>query len=353
MNLKNYGGHFDLEKLKDRFIHLEQDTQREGFWNNADTARELLRNLDQIKRKINACESLRQALDDAGVLLELHSEIKSVESDQEVKESLAIARARLASLQLEKMLSGELDANGCYLSINAGAGGTESCDWAAMLTRMYMRYAERHGYSVSLISSTEGDGAGYSSITLQIDGAYAYGYLKAENGVHRLVRISPFDSSARRHTSFCSVFVHAQVDDDIKVELKEDDIEMEAYRSSGAGGQKVNKTSSAVRLTHKPTGIVVACQIERSQHQNRATALKMLKAQLYELEVARKNAERDKVEAGKKDIAWGSQIRSYVLHPYKMVKDHRTDHESSQPFDVLDGDLDSFIKSYLLEGTGA
>lgn len=254
-------------------------------------------------------------------------------------------------MQIQKMLSGELDANGCYLLINAGAGGTESCDWAEMLMRMYMRYAEQHGFKVAMIDYTEGDGAGFRSVTLKIDGPYAYGYLKAENGVHRLVRISPFDSNKRRHTSFCSVFVHAQIDDDIEIEVREEDIKMDTYRAGGAGGQKVNKTDSAVRLTHAPSGIVVQCQNERSQHQNRAVAMKMLKARLYEQEVEKRNAEKEKIESSKEEIGWGSQIRSYVLHPYQMIKDHRTNLESSQTQKVLDGDLDEFIKEYLVMGS--
>ena len=274
----------------------------------------------------------------------------SPESKSEMERGLSEAKRRLTGMQLAKMLAGELDRNGCYLLINAGAGGTESCDWAAMLCRMYMRYAEQHGYQVSLIDFTEGDGAGYRSVTLQIDGSYAYGYLKAENGVHRLVRISPFDANKRRHTSFCSIFVWAQVDDDINIEVKDDDITIETCRASGAGGQKVNKTDSAVRLTHHPSGIVVRCQMERSQHQNRSRAMQMLKARLYEKELERRNQEKQALEAGKEDIAWGSQIRSYVLQPYQMVKDHRTTFETSQTQKVLDGELDDLIKEYLLSG---
>jgi peptide chain release factor 2 len=250
-------------------------------------------------------------------------------------------------LETKRVLNGELDANSCYLSINSGAGGTEACDWAAMLLRMYTRYAEHHGFSVSVMDMTDGEGAGIKSCTLLIEGAYAYGYLKAESGVHRLVRISPFDSNARRHTSFASVFVWAEVDDDIKIEIRPEDLKVETFRSSGAGGQHVNKTDSAVRMYHLPSGIVVQCQNQRSQIQNREKALKMLKAALYEKEVERQNQERDAMNATKKANEWGSQIRSYVMHPYQMVKDHRTDFETNQVGDVMDGDLDGFIMSYL------
>lgn len=244
-------------------------------------------------------------------------------------------------------MSGELDGNSCYLSINSGAGGTEACDWANMLNRMYNRYADRQGFKVDVLAMTDGEEAGIKSVTLSIQGPYAYGFLKAESGVHRLVRISPFDSNAKRHTSFASVFCWAEVDNDIEIEVKDEDLKIDTYRASGAGGQHINTTDSAVRITHQPTGIVVQCQNQRSQHANRDTAMKMLKAALYEKEVERRNAEKEEAESGKMANEWGSQIRSYVLHPYQMVKDHRTSHESGKTGDVLDGDLDGFIETFL------
>lgn len=268
-------------------------------------------------------------------------------SEKEAVHHVEEAQKKLASMELSKMLSGPQDTSSAFLQINAGAGGTESCDWVAMLLRMYTRYGASKGFAVDLMDFTDGDGAGYRSVTLHIKGLYAYGYLKAENGVHRLVRVSPFDANQRRHTSFASVYVYPDIEDEINIEVKDADIRIDTYRAGGAGGQKVNKTSSAVRMTHLATNIVVQCQNERSQHQNRAVAMKMLKARLFELEMEKKRAARDKIEAGKKDIAWGSQIRSYVLHPYRMVKDHRTDFETAQAEKVLDGDLDDLIKIYL------
>ena len=250
-------------------------------------------------------------------------------------------------LELKRILNGELDAHSTYLSINSGAGGTESCDWAQMLMRMYLRYAQDQGFTTEVLEQTEGDEAGIKSVTLRIQGPYAYGYLKAETGVHRLVRVSPFDSNARRHTSFASVFAWAEVDDSIEIGVKNEDIRVDTYRASGAGGQHVNRTDSAVRMTHTPTGTVVQCQSERSQIQNRERCMKMLKAALYEKELEKRNKEKDEVNAQKQANEWGSQIRSYVLHPYKMIKDHRTNHEVSAVEKVLDGELQEFMTAFL------
>jgi peptide chain release factor 2 len=247
------------------------------------------------------------------------------------------------------MLSGPNDHRPAILSINAGAGGTESCDWADMLLRMYLRYCERREWTTSIADYQAGDEAGVKSVTFTVDGRNAYGYLRAEVGIHRLVRISPFDAAKRRHTSFASVFVFPQIDDEVEVEVRDEDLRVDTYRASGAGGQHVNKTDSAVRLTHLPTGIVVACQNERSQHRNRATAMRILKARLYEVELEKRRAEEDALHAQKKEIAWGSQIRSYVLQPYRMVKDHRTSVEMGDVDRVLDGDLERFIEAYLLQ----
>ncbi len=288
-------------------------------------------------------------LEDVHVLIELGEEAEDKQTLEEVREMLAGLEKKIGEMEFARMLSGEHDASNAIVSINAGAGGTEAQDWAEMLLRMYLRWCERKGFKAEITEYQPGDEAGTKGVTFTVAGAYAYGYLKAEKGIHRLVRISPFDSNARRHTSFCSVFVFPELSDDVDIEIQEKDLKVDTYRASGAGGQHVNKTDSAIRITHIPTGIVVSCQNERSQHKNRSTAMKQLKARLYELEMEKKENEAEALAGEKKDIAWGSQIRSYVLHPYRMVKDHRTGHEVGNADAVLDGDLDRFIEAYLMQ----
>ncbi len=291
---------------------------------------------------------IREALE----LLELaegeNDEQTGLDLEQEAQKLSSAVRDR----ELGLMLSGANDQASAFVSINAGAGGTESCDWAQMLLRMYLRYCENRGWQTNLVDQQPGDEAGIKSATFSAEGKAAYGYLKAEMGIHRLVRISPFDANKRRHTSFCSVFVYPDVEDNIEIEVREEDLRVDTYRASGAGGQHVNKTDSAVRLTHLPSGIVVACQNERSQHRNRAMAMKILKSRLYDLEMEKRKAEEDILHAQKKEIAWGSQIRSYVLQPYRMIKDHRTSYETGNVDKILDGDLDAFIEAYLIQASG-
>lgn len=290
---------------------------------------------------------LNAKIEDVSVLLDMAEEESDEQSFQEAIDEVNQLQSVISELELKKLLDGETDANSAFISINSGAGGTEACDWAGMLYRMYTRYAEKAGYKVEVLEHTSGEEAGIKSVTLNVQGPYAYGYLKAESGVHRLVRISPFDSNARRHTSFASVFAWPEVDDDIDIEIKTEDLKVDTYRASGAGGQHINTTDSAVRITHTPTGIVVQCQNQRSQHANRDTAMKMLRAALYEKELEERNKEKDEMNSQKKANEWGSQIRSYVMHPYQMVKDHRTSQETSQVQDVMDGNLQDFIFSFL------
>ena len=282
-------------------------------------------------------------------MIELGEEREDEEALAEVREMLPALEKSIGRMEFARMLSGEHDANNAIVSINAGAGGTEAQDWAEILLRMYLRYCERKGFKAEITEYQPGDEAGTKGVTLTVTGDYAFGYLKAEKGIHRLVRISPFDSNARRHTSFCSVFVFPELSDDVDIEVLDKDLKVDTYRASGAGGQHVNKTDSAIRITHLPSGIVVSCQSQRSQHKNRSTAMKQLKARLYEMEMEKKESEAEELGGEKKEIAWGSQIRSYVLHPYRMVKDHRTDFESGNTDAVLDGNLDGFIEAYLMQ----
>jgi peptide chain release factor 2 len=327
---------------------LEAEIARPDFWNQAERAQELLRERTSLQKIVGSWEESFRELEDLQVLAELGEEGEDEATLVEVRELLPKLEQRVAKMEFARMLSGEHDPSNAIFSINAGAGGTEAQDWAEMLLRMYLRYCEKKGFRTEITDYQPGEEAGIKGVTFTVEGDYAYGYLRAEIGIHRLVRISPFDSSARRHTSFSSIFVFPELADEVAVEIDEKDLRVDTYRSSGAGGQHVNKTESAIRITHMPSGIVVACQNERSQHKNRATAMKQLKARLYELEMRKKEEVAANITGEKKEIGWGSQIRSYVLHPYRMVKDHRTSYEVGNTDAVLDGDLDGFIEAYLL-----
>ena len=314
--------------------------------NNPKTSAPILKEKKSLESIIERANTLTGYRDDLEAALELSAE--GEEFFEEAANILFQLEQLLSSVEVESLLGEELDSNNAVLTINAGAGGTESCDWASMLMRMFLRFAERKGWSTHLIDVQDGEEAGIKSTTIEFEGHLAFGHLKAESGVHRLVRISPFDSNARRHTSFASVYVTAVIDDDIDIEINTSDLRIDTYRASGAGGQHVNRTDSAVRITHEPSGIVVQSQTQRSQHQNKDKCMKLLKSKLYELELAKRKEKLQEVEDQKNEIAFGSQIRSYVLHPYKMVKDHRTNCESHSPDQVLDGAIDSFIKDFLV-----
>ena len=336
----------DWETAQHRLEEFNARVEDPNLWDDPDAAQKLMRDRQALVDAIGTYEGIKQELTDTVDLIELGE----MEDDQEVvteaEESLKILAKKAAQKELEALLNGEADANDTFLEINAGAGGTESCDWASMLARMYVRWAEKKGFKVELQSESAGDEAGIKSATYKISGHNAYGWLKSESGVHRLVRISPYDSAAKRHTSFSSVWVYPVVDDNIEIEVNPADIRVDTYRSSGAGGQHVNTTDSAVRITHHPTGIVVTSS-EKSQHQNRDIAMKALKSRLYQMELDRRNADINAAHEAKGDAGWGNQIRSYVLQPYQMVKDLRTNHETSDTKGVLDGDLDGFMAATL------
>jgi len=318
------------------------------FWEGGETAQKILKERTSLLEGLSPWKQEKKDLEEMEILLQLIEEQKDEEEAQELLDRIEKSEEAIDQMEFRRMLGGEHDERNAIGSINAGAGGTEAQDWVEMLLRMYLRWAEDKGYRTEIIDILSGDEAGLKNVTFTVNGRYAYGYLKAEVGIHRLVRISPFDAGARRHTSFASVFVIPEVPDDIVIEIDEKDLRIDTYRSSGAGGQHVNKTDSAVRITHLPTGIVVQCQNERSQHKNKATALKILKARLYEKEMKEKSEKLGELHSNKKEIAWGSQIRSYIMHPYKMVKDHRTDMVIHQVDRVLDGEIDDFMKAYLL-----
>lgn len=334
------------ETVKHRLEEFNARVEDPDLWNDPESAQKLMRERQSVIDAIEGHDNMQTVLNDSIELIELGE----MEDDQDViKDAEAAIEALVktaAAKELEALLNGEADANDTFLEVHSGAGGTESCDWASMLARMYVRWAEKSGYSVEMQSETAGEEAGIKSVTYKISGHNAYGWLKSESGVHRLVRISPFDSAAKRHTSFCSVWVYPVVDDNIDIEVNPADIRIDTYRSSGAGGQHVNTTDSAVRITHHPTGIVVTSS-EKSQHQNRDIAMKALKSRLYQLELDRRNSAINEAHENKGDAGWGNQIRSYVLHPYQMVKDLRTGHETSDSKGVLDGDLDAFMAATL------
>ena len=342
------GGIFDVEGCLKRADEIDVLAQAPDFWNDQPKAQALLKEQAQKRSQAESWSKQNGALEDAKVLLELAAEASDEATAKEADEaSLAVERV-VGQMEFARMLAGPNDSASALLSINAGAGGVDAQDWAEMLLRMYLRWCERKGYKTEMLDYQAGDEAGIKSASLQIEGEWAFGYLRSENGVHRLVRISPFDSNARRQTGFASVFVYPDLDETIQIEIRDEDLEIQTFRSGGAGGQHVNKTDSAVRIIHHPTGIVVGCQSERSQHKNKSSAMKMLRAKLYEKEEREKAAKMGDVHAQKKAIEWGSQIRSYVLAPYRLVTDHRTELKVSNVDAVLDGDIDPFIHEYLI-----
>ncbi len=344
--MKNLGGIFDPDALKKDIDQLEGITSQPDFWNDRERAEKTLTRLKRIRGKYEPWMALQEDVEEIKELFTLAEEEKDESLEAEIATQLEEIRNRHDQLKLVELLGDKFDDNSAFLTIHSGAGGTEACDWVSMLLRMYSRWAERKGYRTEILDLVEAEG-GVKSITLQISGDYGFGNLRGETGIHRLVRISPFDSSSRRHTSFASVYASPVIEDDIEVDIRPEDLRVDTYRAQGAGGQHVNKTDSAVRITHIATGIVVQCQNERSQHKNKTMAMKVLKSRLYEYYRDERDAEQEKHADEKKDISWGNQIRSYVFHPYNMVKDHRTKHETGNVQAAMDGDIDKFIEAYL------
>lgn len=341
-----HGGVFDPDKIINSIETLEKETYLEGFWNDRANSEKVMDRLNRLKKRINPWKNLISQFEEMKDLFDLAKEENDESFTDDIYKNLTSINAEYEELEVLELLSGKYDQNNAYLTIHSGAGGTEACDWVNMLLRMYTRWADIHSYKVQILDLLEAEG-GVKSVTIQLNGDFAYGYLQGETGVHRLVRISPFDSGARRHTTFASVYCSPVIDDEIEFEIKPDDIRVDTYRASGAGGQHVNKTDSAVRLTHFETGIVVQCQNERSQHKNKATAMKVLKSRLFDFYSQEQEKEQEISAKEKKDISWGSQIRSYVFHPYSMIKDHRTKFEVGNVQAVMDGKIDNFIESYL------
>lgn len=340
--------HFDLVKVKEQIKELEAKTMEQNFWDDPQNSQKVLQELKGLKDKVESYKTLKNKYEDVETMIEMAYEEEDDDLVAEVKDLLKDFIAYYEDLRIATLLSGEYDKNNAILTLHAGAGGTEACDWVEMLFRMYTRWAEKRGFKYEVLDYLAGEEAGIKSVTMQINGENAYGYAKAEKGVHRLVRISPFDSSGRRHTSFASLDVMPEITDDIDIDIKDDEIRIDTYRASGAGGQHVNKTDSAIRITHLPTNTVVQCQNERSQRQNKERAMRMLMAKLYEMKRIEQMSKMDEVRGEVKEIGWGSQIRSYVMHPYRMVKDHRTNVDMGNVNAVMDGDIDSFINAYLI-----
>ena len=337
----------DVESLSKEIESLMTEQSKGDFWDDPEKSQSVLRRTSYLKNKLDSYNRLKSKYEDVLTLIDLANEEEDLTLLPETTQELDLLRQQIEEQRLSTLLTGQYDSNNAILTFHAGAGGTEACDWVEMLYRMYCKWGERHNYKVKTLDYLDGEEAGLKSVTVLVEGVNAYGYLKSEHGVHRLVRVSPFDSSGRRHTSFASLEVMPQINDDIKIEISPDDIKMDVFRSSGAGGQHINKTSSAVRLTHLPTGIVVACQNERSQHQNREVAMKMLKSKLLEIKEREHLDKIEDIKGVQKEIGWGSQIRSYVFMPYTMVKDHRTNFEMGNINAVMDGDIDNFINEYL------